>query len=55
MYWPVMRLVLAGHDYGSIRRGWTLGMVLRTIRAMDIQDKANELARRRAEEEARKK
>lgn len=39
-----MRLVVAGHDFGLIERGWTLGMVLKTNEAMDIQEEANSKA-----------
>jgi hypothetical protein len=48
MCWPVMRLVNEGHDYGLILKGWTLPMVLRANKALDVQEKANTLSARKA-------
>jgi len=36
--WPVLRLVLEGHDYAKILTSWTMKMVLDVNRALDIRD-----------------
>lgn len=43
-----MRLVLAGHDYGAIENGWTLGMVIDLNEALDLQQEADRQATERA-------
>jgi len=48
MCWPILRLVLEGHDYAKILTTWTMGMVLRANRAIDLQDHLNRKAVARA-------
>ena len=55
MYWPVMRLVLAGHDYAQIREHWTLPMVLKINRAMDLQARVDQKAKQAEIEKAKRK
>lgn len=40
----MLRLVVAGHDYASILKHWTLPMVLKVNEAMDLQEDANRLS-----------
>ena len=40
----MLRLVLAGQDYAAIKTKWTLGMVMRVNRAMDLQERVNAMA-----------
>lgn len=47
MCWPVMRLVLAGHDYARIVQSWTLPMVLKANAAMDLQEEVNLLQQKK--------
>ena len=49
--WPVLRLTLpegGGHDYAMILKYWTLPMVLRVNRALDLQEEVNRMGIERA-------
>jgi hypothetical protein len=51
----VLRLVNRGIDYGVIKRTWNLPMVLKANRAIDIQEKADRLAAKKARDRAKQK
>lgn len=57
MCWPVLRLCTpdgGGHDYAMILKSWTLPMVLKLNRALDLQEEANRMAVKKAQASSNK-